>query len=275
MIPKHMYFFWDAKTPLSWMRFLTIKTFCILNPDWKITLYISKCHGTKAWKDNVEQDFFKYTGKDYLEEASKLIDIKEWEESDLTPTHTSNMFKYKILTEKGGYYSDLDILYTKPMLEISNKMVISCTPYLSIGLLGAEEGNKFFREAYINGLSNLNPNHYQCLGVENLYDMLYFHQVWNKERNINWNWIHKQNIPKDIKKRYGYKVYNISKHQLYAFGHDIDLLYRRDLPVELFTQEMFGIHWYAGNPKSQKFNSKLSKRQMGANTFANFIRSVL
>ena len=41
MIPKIFHSYWDG-SPLSFLQYLTVKTFQDLNPDWEINLYIPK-----------------------------------------------------------------------------------------------------------------------------------------------------------------------------------------------------------------------------------------
>src|SRR3989337_368888 len=117
MIPKKIYFFW-GNAIMSWMRYMTLKSFRQMNPSWEMILYISQ-HNVmnKVWKMDNYQDFFCFKGENYIGKIKDLkIDIRQFKENkDMTPSHASNFFKWKILSTDGGIYSDMDILYFKPM----------------------------------------------------------------------------------------------------------------------------------------------------------------
>ena len=165
MIPKRVAFFWGNET-MSWMRWMTLLSFRKLNPDWQIDLYLCKPNGikTKTWKDAPIQDFFNFDGEDYFKKAKALdINLKKWRlidqkgkswEDKMGPSHKSNFFKWQELGVYGGIYSDLDILWVKPMdayyekIKHYNTMICYRHTYFSIGLLGASPNNKFFYDLF-------------------------------------------------------------------------------------------------------------------------------
>jgi len=125
MIPKHLHLYWGGGKKLSYLRYLTVFSFVQLNPDWKITVwYPEKNTNISNWKTN-EHSKYCYNGIDYF---YKLIDISpnvSLEKanmvgfSDLSEVHKSDLHRWKILHEIGGWWSDFDILYFKPMASLN------------------------------------------------------------------------------------------------------------------------------------------------------------
>ena len=65
---------------MSYIRYLTLKSFRFHNPEWIIDLYVAPQNDVgKTWIDNVEQDFFVFNGEDYTSLLHDLdINIKGW-----------------------------------------------------------------------------------------------------------------------------------------------------------------------------------------------------
>jgi hypothetical protein len=67
-----------------------------------------------------------YTGKDYFDEIKKYVEIKEINtedyhiKGDIPEILKSDIFRYNILHEKGGIWSDFDVLWIKPIEHILN-----------------------------------------------------------------------------------------------------------------------------------------------------------
>jgi hypothetical protein len=119
-IPKICHLYWDT-SPMSWLQTITINSFHRYNPDWKIIVYIPK----KRYSGN--QSFIpNYTGTDYfnlIENLNyveiKIIDLSEYDiNENLHDILRSDIFRYKILYEIGGIWSDFDVIWLKPIHEI-------------------------------------------------------------------------------------------------------------------------------------------------------------
>jgi hypothetical protein len=128
-IPKRMTFFWAGKT-ISWLRYMTLYSFVKLNPDWDVHLVTSNAKvKDKEWECHNEQDFMtKVEDKnDYYYLIKKLkITITNWKMeypfqkriktwNDISPPHKCDFLEWKTLSNEGGYFSDMDILYLRPM----------------------------------------------------------------------------------------------------------------------------------------------------------------
>ena len=164
MIPKRIFFYWGNNT-MSWMRFMTLKSFRIFNPNFEMILYVTKNNEiqNKTWYDNNVQDFHYFKGINYYDKINDLdIKIKEWDITNnnikpstlkMGPSHKSNFLKWCKLYEEGGIYSDLDILYFKPIENFYESIkefdtVICQTDYLSIGFMASTKNNLFFKDIF-------------------------------------------------------------------------------------------------------------------------------
>lgn len=264
-IPKRVFFFWGNEK-LSWMRYLALKSFKVLNPDWDVILYTSKAKiQDKTWKDPNQQDFHTYSGKNYFDEVSNLdVEVLEWEPDlpDMGPSHMSNFLKWFKLQAHGGIYADMDILWIKPFDSIYEQMkesntVICCTKYLSIGLLGSTIGNTFYHDLYENAKKVFTKDRYQSVGVINIYRMIYGDDIMTDEGCVFWDNLAEQNILEDIQKKYpSLSIYNIPMNTIYPFPHDkMVQVFKKISPL---PEETIGIHWYAGSKIGQEYNCKLT-----------------
>ncbi len=127
MIPKRIAFFWGNDT-MSWLRYMTLYSFCKLNPCWEVRLYHCKGNGAKKqWTTHVRQDFAEPATEDYWSRVGNLpVEVIPWELKDpdnpddnqwskITPPHKSDFFEWEYLANEGGIYADMDILFVKPM----------------------------------------------------------------------------------------------------------------------------------------------------------------
>jgi len=292
-IPKQVFFFW-GNDKMSWMRYMTLKSFRMFNPDWKMILYLSGCNvENKQWTGIVEQDFFTFNGVDYTKKIEELnIEIRHWDISDnilitdkvlknVSSSHKSNFFKWHTLYAEGGIYSDLDIIYFKSMDNFYDELInnnydtaICDTTYLSIGLLASAKNNDFYKDVFISCYNNYNPGEYQSAGVMSIHKM--FGQEMFGIKGLTYDLFETINIAKN---KYPHlKFYNIpfdlvypldSNKIEYAFTHDIKIV---DLP-----KIAIGYHWYAGHPIAQKFNGILThdNYQNYNITYTNIAKEIL
>lgn len=269
-IPKKMYFFW-ANDSMSWLRYMTLYSFKKLNPDWEVELHYCKPNQVvhKPWKDSPTQDFFNFQGKDYFPEVQNLgIAVKEWSvesidgkdwENIFCSSHKSNIFKWQKMTVNGGFYSDLDILFLKPMNEyyekVKNTDLIICyrNRYCSIGFLGSSPENRFYRDIYLNAFNNFRVDKYQTVGVENIYAWL--RKISNLPENAD---ISRMDLWDTIQRNYP---------EINAYNNEMELVYpwTFDKMEEVFHSKhtivpdcCIGIHWYAGDRISQQYNNLLN-----------------
>lgn len=124
MIPKKCHLYWDGSS-MSWLNLLTIDSFHKYNPDWKITVYLTKQSPSEMGKNNFVPD---YTGPDYLCSIVnykyvdiKIIDIEDYDVPiEAHACQGSDNFRRAILFKEGGVYSDFDTIWLKSISDIEN-----------------------------------------------------------------------------------------------------------------------------------------------------------
>jgi mannosyltransferase OCH1-like enzyme len=106
---------------MSWLQSLTIDSFHKYNPDWKIIIYvpIRRYSGTQRFIPEYKGKdyFYSVEAKEYIQ--IKNIDLKDYNiNENLHDILRSDIFRYKILYEFGGVWSDFDIIWLKPISEL-------------------------------------------------------------------------------------------------------------------------------------------------------------
>ncbi|MGD0342706.1 MAG: glycosyltransferase [Bacteroidales bacterium] len=128
-IPKICYMYFGGSSNLPMLMVFTVISFHRLNPDWQIILYRTKQTNAELGRSPYD---YSYTGKDYfhLIEAMDFVEIRTIDVDELginRDVHSilgSDIFRTKVLYEKGGLYSDLDVIWLKPMSELVNASCI-------------------------------------------------------------------------------------------------------------------------------------------------------
>jgi hypothetical protein len=268
LIPKRIFFYWQNDS-LSWMRYMTLYSFRKLNPDWQIDLFYfdDAIVHEKQWKTLENQDYFTYIGKDYFDKIHELnINIKkweipEWELINLNPVANSDVFRWYELCENGGIYSDMDILFIKPIDGLFNTLIsgkfdtmLCLTEYLSIGFLASTQHNSLYKDVYNNCLKIVeNDIGYQSFGVCSFYDLFCTDMA-------------KTNV---LSKKYPeLNIYNLPFKTVYPFdSFQIEDCFTGKCNISQIPEETIGYHWYAGHPLAQKYNSILTEKNY--NSFNN------
>jgi hypothetical protein len=232
-----MFFYWGGEK-LSFLRYMTIYSFCKLNPDWEAILYVPKNINNRITWNTGEQEG-AYNGEDYFDKLKDLpVIIKELnDEFSIPDTHEvrkSDILRYYLIYNYGGMWSDMDIVYTKPMDLPLDSDIVCQHPvhnYYSIGLIGGNKGSTIYKYL-IDSVSSVNGNGYQDYG------------------NILWRSIDNSN------------TYNLPMSKVYAYDSTmIPKIYEDNkLP-----EDAIGCHWYAGNSLSKEWENKLNTE-----TFINY-----
>lgn len=227
MIPKTLYLYWGGQN-LSWLRFLTVKSFAKHNPDWEIVVYypFSPTKGT-IWTTFEQRTVYK--GEDFFTKLAEYAELRPFNmasigsDNDMTEVHKSDIFRLWILAEHGGLYSDFDILFIKPMPDISKKLRLFChhpDGHYAVGFLAAKRGDDMYKSLLEKAVS-ITPAKYQSLGAT----------LWNE---------YLQSEPDG---------WNIPATLVYPIGwQHADELFKEELGL---PDESIGVHWYAGNSESK------------------------
>jgi len=284
MIPKRMYFFWSGVT-LSWMRYMTLYSFRKFNPDWEMVLCLSKSTITeKSWSTPEIQDFCNCGGDNYFERVSELsvqIESVEFPEDFKTnvvsPIHESDLYRYYKLYNNGGFYSDMDILYFRPINDFYNSLcennintvLYHCPSYAAIGFLGSEEGNSFYRDLFNFATGTESVSAYQAFGVGLIYQ---FCEIEKNKKSIH-------SISEILKSRYSnLNICSIPDFLVYQYDWtNISKAFEKAYTISSFNSKAIGYHWYAGSAISQGYNKLLNENNYKEHktTFSELVKGIL
>jgi len=256
-IPKTAHFYWGNDTT-SFLRYLSVYSFQKLNPDWEINIYIPSVHfkGDVPWISGEKYDGTEFMGRDYSHELFSLpgitikeVDFSAFPQISAAPeNYKSDFFRWYILSTEGGLYSDIDLLYFRPMNDLyfncHDNRDIDCAVCLQyagniIGFLLSAPDNKFFSKIFDASITAFNTTSYQAISAPLV------NQVFPSEESI------REQLP-DM------KFINMPMDVVYALDHLSipDIFQTNDL--SRLTDNTIGIHWYAGHPVSQHFNNILT-----------------
>jgi glycosyltransferase involved in cell wall biosynthesis len=255
-IPKIAHFYWGNKT-LPFLRYMTVMSFCKLNPDWNVRFYYTTNNSSKkSWKSK-EHSYAIDSKNDCYDLLKKLpieiIKIDDSKYKDYPEVFKSDLLRWSLLSNEGGFWSDMDVLYKKPMTEcnfndIKNKNVDtlvqlnkSVESFHTIGFLGSCENNEFYKYLKIKALKKpIDFNNYQSLGVILLnYDYKTMDSIIKKFPKLNF--------------------INIDFDLLYSFYPHVRMEEMFKVNGKDFrTKNSIGIHWYAGAECSGKFQNEIN-----------------
>jgi len=256
-IPKIVHFYWGAKT-LPFLKYLTVFSFMKYNPDWEIRFYSPLTLSEKKTWTTFEHKFERNLNNDYMFLLRKLplkffeldVNIPNIEDPrEIPEVIKSDYLRWDILSNVGGLWSDMDILYFRSMNELhlnspenaNIDTIVSINDngkdtYHSIGFMLSSPKNQYYTYIHQKAIrTKINFNSYQTHGSELL----------NKEFSS----------PAEIQKRFqNCVVGNIDMMTVYPYHTHKQIpelfLIRSQLN---FTSKTIGIHWYAGFPDSQVF----------------------
>jgi mannosyltransferase OCH1-like enzyme len=271
-IPKIIHLYWGKNNPLTFLQYLTVVSFNEYNPDWKIKIYYpTKISNNISW--NSFEQKTKIISKDYFEELSKISQLVEKIEVDFNKIGFSNdyseviksdFFRYYILYEQGGIWSDFDVVYIKSLNNINYNnfkhygdskdinFAISYisngnNPYYSIGFIVSSPKNTIFKVLMEKAKNNINTKDYQSIGCVLVKEVL-------------------GNSPEKIKLQYKDVNTLIFTDNFYVPYNPNDIKSIYDTKQIKITANTVGVHWYNGSPISRKFENKLERNENCTNS---------
>ena len=272
-IPKTMNFFW-AGSQLSWMRYLSLLSFRVFNPDWTIRVHQTNVEGVKQWNSSETLDSQTFHGIDYSEKLDKLdLVFDNWKPPipGLSPAHASDLCQWELLSGEGGFYVDMDILFTKPVPynQFKDQDAIFCLSegFMAIGFFGASPNNPLFQEVSRSARGGYKNDAYQSTGAEAIYKLA---GVWP-----NWGAINNpgeaalqvlKTIHNDL------SVLKLPDHTVYPWNYKSTAAIFGETHKTL--EETIGIHWFGGNSLSQEWNNQLTEENFRDhdNTFTHYAK---
>jgi hypothetical protein len=261
-IPKILHLYWEER-PMSWLQTLTVKTFHKHNPDWKIFIYVP------INKDRCPTKYIPdYRGKDYFSMVKKLpyvqvinVDVTEYGiDRRLHNILRSDIFRYYLLYNVGGVWSDFDVLWLKPIERLFS--------IKTVGKIATKDFGTFVCMLNtINGLHNISilisaPNHPlykklidECLKIQNSCKNLnnLDHQVFgtvllnNLYKNID-------EVLIDFKDIVGFPYKTFYPYSIYGLNE----LYKEAKVAKVMDSDVICLHWWNGHKLSKEYVNKVN-----------------
>jgi hypothetical protein len=248
-IPKICYLYWNTN-PMALLYLFTIYSFHKYNPDWKIVLCILN-KDDAIDRQRFNPPYRKYTGTDYFPVIKTLdyveIRILDTFKYSMHSILVSDIWRREVLFETGGVYSDIDMLWLKPIEEIKNidcignpndfEALVSFYNYTSgfhnVSNLIAEKGSPFFKAIMEKVSSVKKPYGDQAFGTDLL------NKLYPDLSSII------QDFPRILAVKYEtfypYSTFNLRQ-----------LFVEDDLTV-IENKNVLGIHWFSGNEVSKEY----------------------
>jgi len=269
-IPKIAHFYWGNER-LSYLRYLTLYSFAKYNPNWTIYLYQPKMLQKKITWSTPEQKF-TITGPDYYNKLDTLkihrvtFDMEPLGLSNqLSEVIKSDFIRWSLLSTVGGVWSDMDILFFKPLnlSIIGNADTVVCqthipkTTFWSIGFLMSCPNNAFYSFLNEKAKQHPTPSAYQEVGT------LFVRSLFKSVSQIM------DAFP-------GLNVYDLPSSVVYPIL-DIPAIYDQNYAKSLFVADTIGLHWYGGFNLSGEYQNKITETTYGNynNTLCHLIRNVV
>lgn len=277
MLPKHIYFYWGNEK-MSFLRYMTFKSFRHHNPDWEMTLVKRReplPRRDYGWTE--KQDFMFEQEEDYsdrLEELDVYIEYIEDSfpniaELDLSDVHTSDILAWYILAYRGGVVSDTDIVFTKPFdwerykdvqFGICSFEKLPAPDYMPVSFMISQR-NEIHELIYETAVERYDIGSYESAGTPAILEA-----VGNFE---------------NIKKLFPeYNVVRLPSTLVFNFAEKFRFTY---YSIMLFSQNHYnnldedtiGLHWYAG--ENQRYNRLYKESNIASfnSTVAEAVKAAL
>lgn len=264
-IPKIAHFYWGNEQ-LPYLRYLSILSFKIHNPDWAIKVYTPEIKYKGKFMDTRAIPF-NFTGRDYYPNLRSLdvqiqpvtfefVDnicegIDESTYHSRQEVYRSDFLRWHLLSTEGGLWSDMDIMYFKSMNcmnvnTAANKnanTIISLHPKYghSVGFMLSHPKNKYYATILNRARANFNPKDYQSIGVNLLNkDFGTINDIENKFPGL-WG-----------------KVLNIDIKTVYAYDALVIPTIYNYSDTGRYTENSIGLHWYAGHHLAKSFTNSIT-----------------
>ncbi len=250
VIPRVAHFYWGS-APMSFLRAMTLESFCLRNPDWKCVLHMGVNAGQPRWETSERQDVTEYQGSDHFPDVVSRyrIEIRECDAAGKSDVHAKDILAWKILANEGGVFADMDILWTRPLHALGMDgdaclVEFSGNPkpgYIPVTLMAAREGGSpIFQEALEAAIGSYDPAVYECCGAGCIGYSI------SGLRTLDFD---VRRLPDATVFPYFHLEYGRAVRATHGIGGR----------TEAWDPQAVGVHWYAGNPVSQAVNNRMTR----------------
>ena len=257
---------------------MTIYSLSIFNPDWQIIVYYppQPCK-LETWATK-EQKHQPYNGEDYFPLLYNLCNVEilpfafgeigEVKVNNEKPEiYKSDLLRLYLLGYCGGVWSDIDILYIRPLeqfcfnRESSDVNAVCCYRepavhvYNSIGLLMAGgNGKLLFSDLLFWALEKYETNKsYQGLGSELYNDYFKLYNIFP--------FVKTRDKVEEHYRKDGVVLANLPYQTIYLNRNKGLMHFYKPSSFEI-EKERIGIHWYSGHEISARWENIITKENI-------------
>ncbi|MHA2084458.1 MAG: hypothetical protein ACXABD_11950 [Candidatus Thorarchaeota archaeon] len=243
-VPKLVHYFWDNR-PLSFLRWMSMHSFSALNPDWTLKLHITTDQAGANWSwTNNKQQFEAGDYRRRLHEVDRLEIVEETDFPGIHGVHQSDILRNRYLSEEGGLWSDVDIIYCNPMAALFCNVKDNaeydtglCRPgrrWFPIAFMLAAPGSPYFRAVH----------QHQCL----IHKASGGNGGYQKFGTKVYEYIFQQN---------NYPYFQIDKKEVYQHGWNMHAsLFAGNMNINVGV----GIHWYGGSTSAATAEPRITHK---------------
>jgi len=265
-VPKTLHVYFGGEK-LPYMRMLTVKSFIHHNPDWKVVVWVpSEASSMRTWTSRELN--YPVLCDDHTEELMSLdIERREFNATKfgfpktMSEVHKSDFLRLFLLATEGGVWSDMDIIYFKPMSSLEantiankDKETFVCISHYghSAGFLMSAPDSLYYDRLTGFAKMSYNPDLYQGIGAT------MFNETFPKFSDV-------EAISPAV---------NIGMDAVYAHNA-LNIASIVDGSPPLFTDNTIGIHWYAGHPLWGDFikDTNGGKENIGDNVIGTILKT--
>ena len=274
-IPQVAHFYWGNEK-LPYLRYLSILSFKIHNPEWQIKLYVPPTSYKGRCLDT--QSAFDFTGVDYFPNLRSIKEIEiikvnfdfidnaceglEGTHLSRQEVYRSDFLRWHLLGTEGGLWSDMDIMFFKPVSDMYiNKKgneeattLISLHPKYghSVGFMLSAPNNLYYVYILKEAKKNFNPVDYQSIGVNLL------NKDFGSIEKIETRFNELEGTVKDIPVTTVYAYDALVIPTIYNYSN-----------MGRYTFNSIGLHWYAGHHIAKKYIKEIT--HLNYNNYTNVL----
>ena len=279
-IPKTCFFYW-GNTKLSFLNYLSLVSFKEHNPDWRLVL--ARPTDDLIVDPPTPHHSQGYVGeKDYVHQALQTVDDVlpiDFEKitgakKELHDVQRADLARLYVLSEYGGMWSDMDILYIKPNTDINFSKYLTTGAleeldtvicyqdanasfnYNSTGALFSSEHNPMYEHIFNRGTERLislggdGVSDYQMFGPSLLNE--YVFDLLNEMPELN--------------------VANMAYKVFYPWGWWGEISeFFNEKNEDRISDETIAIHWFKGDPNSAEYLNRDPKTMDSSSHFGYYI----
>lgn len=261
-VPRKAHFYWGSENT-SFLRYLSVASFQLFNPDWEIILYVPThtYRGGPGWTTPEVYEGSAYHGRDYAQLLFALpglrvreVDFSDYPEIEKAPeTYKSDFFRWHILDQEGGLYGDTDIIYSHSIREAPFNVAANRAAQVGlcqhdeghiIGFYLSAPGNPFFRRIRKEARAAFSSSNYQAIGSK-LLNRLY------------------PSVKAVAASHPGMPFLNLPMELVYPLDHRKIERIHQNLDPATLPVGTIGLHWYGGAPISQRYNNLIDHEACG------------